>query len=200
MTKEKKEKIVKSEQNKELKKPVVKKNIALKKTKDEINVADQTSSSKQEIITTEVVKTKTKEVLKLKKNSLSTFNSTGKRKRAIAKASIFFTDKKDIQIVINNKNINDYFARPLYRNIVQSPLNFLNISSNVDINVDVFGGGLTGHADAIKLAISKSLAKYSEEYRKLLRSSTFLTRDARKVESKKSGLKKARKKEQFSKR
>ena len=130
--------------------------------------------------------------------------STGKRKSSIAR---IFLKTGTGSIIINN--MTDYFkdsTRSL--KILQKPLKVLNINQKIDLKITVKGGGLTGQAEAIRHGISKALIKlhenstdeYKEKLRKTLKTLGFLTRDPRKVERKKVGRRKARKKEQYSKR
>lgn len=125
--------------------------------------------------------------------------ATGHRKRAIAKVSCSKNNAK-LAISVNNLDYKRFFTKLIHQNIVMSPFVLLDIKTGYVVNAEVFGGGKSGQADALKLGISRCLSLLSEEYSKILRKNSFLTRDARIVEPKKAGLKKARKKEQFSKR
>ena len=126
--------------------------------------------------------------------------ATGHRKRAIAKVACKPKGNAKIAISVNDLDYKKFFTKLIHQDTVCAPFVLLGIKTGYVVNAEVFGGGKTGQADATKLAISRCLALLSEEYAKLLRKANFLTRDARKVEPKKAGLKKARKKEQFSKR
>jgi small subunit ribosomal protein S9 len=150
------------------------------------------------------IKNKSQELNAAEQLNLSDFTlSTGKRKSSIAKVWLARkpANKKESIFIINNKAANEYLKRnSLYSNVLES-INYLNLNlSEFNIVVDVIGGGVSSQSDAIKAGISKSFAELNEDYRLILRASTFLTRDTRRVESKKPGLRKARKKEQFSKR
>lgn len=125
--------------------------------------------------------------------------ATGRRKSSAARVFCQKTEDK-INITINDKGIKEYFSIPFYNNAVIAALSYLNIDSGYRFYVTVKGGGITGQVDAIKLGIAKCLALVNEEYKLILRKNGFLTRDSRAVESKKAGYRKARKKEQFSKR
>ena len=125
--------------------------------------------------------------------------ATGRRKRAIAKVSCKEKTGK-LAISVNDLDYKQFFTKAIHQDVVFSPFALLGIKTGYVVNAEVFGGGKTGQADALKLGLSRCLALLSEEYAQLLRKKSFLTRDARKVEPKKAGLKKARKKEQFSKR
>ena len=101
---------------------------------------------------------------------------------------------------INGRPLDDYFPRPAHRVRVEDPLRVADSDGVFDIQVRVMGGGLTGQADAIRLGLARALAVHDEDARAPLRQSGMLTRDARKVERKKPGRPKARKRFQFSKR
>ena len=126
--------------------------------------------------------------------------ATGHRKRAIAKVACREKSNAKISISVNDLDYKKFFTKLIHQDLVYAPFALLGIKAGYVVNAEVFGGGKTGQADAMKLAISRCLSLLSEEYAKVLRKASFLTRDARKVEPKKAGLKKARKKEQFSKR
>ena len=125
--------------------------------------------------------------------------ATGHRKRAIAKVACKTHDGK-LSISVNSFDYKKFFTKLIHQETVCAPFVLLGIKTGYVVNAEVFGGGKTGQADALKLGLSRCLALLSDEYAKVLRKNSFLTRDARKVEPKKAGLKKARKREQFSKR
>lgn len=125
------------------------------------------------------------------------YYGTGRRKSSVAR--VFLTPGSG-KIIINNKSIEDYFGRDTSRMVVRQPFEKLDIVGQWDVNCTVIGGGNTGQAGAIRLGISRALLESDEELRKPLRAEGFLTRDARKVERKKVGLRKARRAVQFSKR
>ena len=133
-------------------------------------------------------------IVKKQKNNLY---ATGKRKNSIAKVWLIPNGKGEIKV--NKKDLNKYFSRPLLNMIIKKPFEIIN-NNNFNVNVSVKGGGLSGQADAIKLAISKALVNYDLKFRVALKKEGFLTRDSRVVERKKYGRKKARKSFQFSKR
>ena len=126
-----------------------------------------------------------------------TYYSTGRRKSSTAR--VYMTAGSG-NIVINNRTIEDYFGRETSRMVVRQPLELTQHAGTFDIKVNVNGGGNTGQAGAIRHGITRALMKYDEELRKDLRQAGFVTRDARKVERKKVGLHKARKRPQYSKR
>lgn len=125
------------------------------------------------------------------------YYGTGRRKSSVAR--VFLTPGSG-KIVINDKTIEQYFGRDTSRMIVVQPFEKLDIKDQWDVKCTVLGGGNTGQAGAIRLGISRALLESDEELRKPLRAEGFLTRDARKVERKKVGLRKARRAVQFSKR
>ena len=126
-----------------------------------------------------------------------TYNGTGRRKSSVARV-IMASGSGEIKI--NNKSLDDYFGRETTRMIVRQPLELLDILSKFDIRVNVHGGGNTGQAGAIRHGITRALLDYDETLRPELRVAGFVTRDARRVERKKIGFHKARKRPQFSKR
>lgn len=101
---------------------------------------------------------------------------------------------------INGRPLVEYFPRLLHQARIEGPLKAVEVEGTFDIQVRVNGGGLTGQADAIRLGVARALVEHDEEFRSPLRTQGFLTRDARKVERKKPGRPKARKRFQFSKR
>ena len=127
----------------------------------------------------------------------TSFNGTGRRKNSIARVRLVNGDGK---ITINNTDLNEYFGVETLKVIVKQPLVATNTLDKYDVIVKVTGGGISGQAGAIRHGISRALLEANSEYRPILKSNGFLTRDARMKERKKYGLKKARKAPQFSKR
>jgi len=123
--------------------------------------------------------------------------ATGKRKDAVARVWIKPGSGK---IVVNERTLETYFARPVLRMIMQQPLLVANRVGQYDIVVDVAGGGRSGQAGAVRHGLSKALTYYEPDLRPALKKVGFLTRDSRVVERKKYGRKKARRSFQFSKR
>ena len=123
--------------------------------------------------------------------------ATGKRKNSVARV---WLKKGDGKISINGKSIENYFSRPVLQMIVNQPIEIIQGIGNYEIKATVKGGGLSGQAGAIRHGISKALTYYDIGYRPVLKKVGFLTRDSRVVERKKSGLAKARRSYQFSKR
>ena len=121
----------------------------------------------------------------------------GRRKTAVAR--VYLSEGKG-NITINKRELDNYFTTSTLRYKVQQPLVLTENAEAFDIKVNVFGGGVTGQAEAIRLAISRALCEIDAENRAVLKPEGLLTRDPRMVERKKFGQKKARKKFQFSKR
>ena len=133
---------------------------------------------------------------KAKKDKIM-FYGTGRRKSSIARVRLV---EGTGVITINGKNIDEYLGTDTLKVIVRQPLTATNTVDKFDVICKVQGGGFTGQAGAIRLGIARALLEANAEYRPTLKSAGFLTRDARKKERKKYGLKKARKAPQFSKR
>ena len=125
------------------------------------------------------------------------FNAVGRRKAAVARVRLVPGDGK---IIINKRDIDDYFGLETLKMTVRQPLNLTNVGGSFDVMVNVRGGGLTGQAGAIRHGISRALCKANPELRGELKKAGFLTRDPRMKERKKYGLKAARRAPQFSKR
>ncbi|MFV2031964.1 MAG: 30S ribosomal protein S9 [Gammaproteobacteria bacterium] len=125
------------------------------------------------------------------------YYGTGRRKSSSARV---YLRSGGGAITVNNRSIDDYFGRETSRMVVRQPLQTVNMIDKFDIMVKVSGGGPSGQAGAIRLGITRALLKYDETYRESLREEGFVTRDARTVERKKVGLRKARRGVQFSKR
>ncbi len=122
---------------------------------------------------------------------------TGRRKTSAAR--VFITPGSG-NILVNNSPLDQYFGRETARMIVRQPLEVAEVTDKVDVKVTVRGGGNSGQAGAIRHGIARALVEQDENLRVPLRRAGFLTRDAREVERKKVGLRKARKRPQFSKR
>lgn len=129
--------------------------------------------------------------------SMEVFNAVGRRKSAVAR--VYLKPGKGA-ITINKRPLEEYFPLPISQFIVKQPLTVLEIAENFDININLFGGGITGQAEAARLGISRALCDFDAEHRPLLKKQGFLTRDARVVERKKPGQPGARAQFQFSKR
>ena len=122
---------------------------------------------------------------------------TGRRKSSVARVFIKTGQGK---IVVNGKPVDEYFARETGRMIVRQPLVLTNHDSTFDIMVNVFGGGESGQAGAVRHGITRALMDYDATLKPVLSKAGLVTRDAREVERKKVGLHKARRRKQFSKR
>ena len=122
---------------------------------------------------------------------------TGRRKTAAARV---FLKPGSGKITVNDRPLDEFFGRETGRMIVRQPLELVQLGNKFDITVSVSGGGITGQAGAIRHGITRALIEYDGELRKALRVAGFVTRDAREVERKKVGLRKARKRPQYSKR
>ncbi len=128
---------------------------------------------------------------------MSQYYGTGRRKSA--KARVYMTPGEG-SIRVNNRGLDEYFGRQTARMIVRQPLELVEMVDKFDLNVTVRGGGGFGQAGAIRHGITRALIEYDETLRPTLRKAGFVTRDARTVERKKVGLRKARKRPQISKR
>ncbi|MBK6957590.1 MAG: 30S ribosomal protein S9 [Nitrosomonas sp.] len=122
---------------------------------------------------------------------------TGRRKSAVAR--VFIKPGKG-EIIINNKPIDDFFSRKTGRMIVRQPLELTNNTTSFDIMVNIHGGGESGQAGAVRHGITRALIDYDATLKPVLSKAGLVTRDAREVERKKVGLRKARRRKQFSKR
>lgn len=129
--------------------------------------------------------------------SATTYYGTGRRKTSSARVHLTPGSGK---ITINERSIDEFFGRETGRMIVRQPLELVEMANRFDVNVSVEGGGITGQAGAIRHGITRALLQYDETLRRPLRTAGFVTRDAREVERKKVGRRKARRGTQFSKR
>jgi len=125
------------------------------------------------------------------------YYATGRRKTSSARV---FLSTGAGEIKVNGKPLDVFFGRKTAQMIVRQPLELVDMMNNVDLNVTVAGGGISGQAGAIRHGITRALISYDETLRSPLRKAGFVTRDAREVERKKVGLRKARRATQFSKR
>ena len=128
---------------------------------------------------------------------METINALGRRKSAVAR--IYMTEGTG-KIIINKRDLTDYFPSPILQYVVKQPLALLDVAEKYDIKVNLCGGGFTGQSQALRLAIARALVKVNAEDKKALRAEGFMTRDPRAVERKKPGRPKARRRFQFSKR
>ena len=142
------------------------------------------------------IHTKDKNLKKLNYN-MDIINTVGRRKTSVAR--LYMRPGKG-SFMINGKKLDEYFASELLQLIVEQPLKLVDASSGFDFKVNIYGGGLKGQAEAIRLAVSRALVKNDEETRAILKKEGFLTRDPRMVERKKYGRRKARRAFQWVKR
>ena len=131
-----------------------------------------------------------------KKNNVN-YLGTGRRKSSVAR--VYMTAGTGV-ITVNGKTLDQYLPQEVLRMVVKSPLVITNTEGQFDVNINVYGGGLTGQAGAMRHGIARALLEVGEDYRPVLKSAGFLTRDSRAKERKKYGLKGARRSPQFSKR
>lgn len=123
--------------------------------------------------------------------------TVGRRKTAVARVTLI---PGKGEWAVNTRELSEYFPRRTHQQRVEEPLIAADLHGQFDVRVRVRGGGQTGQADAVRMGLARALVEHDEDLRSLMRSGGFLTRDARKVERKKPGRPKARKRFQFSKR
>ena len=128
---------------------------------------------------------------------MDVIHKIGRRKTAVAR--VYVSEGKG-NITVNKRDLNSYFTTAALQYKVRQPFALIDNEGSLDVKVNVYGGGITGQAEAIRLAISKAMCEIDSENRLTLKPEGLLTRDPRMVERKKFGQKKARKKFQFSKR
>ncbi|QIZ77874.1 30S ribosomal protein S9 [Ferrimonas lipolytica] len=128
---------------------------------------------------------------------MTQYYGTGRRKTSTARV---FIKQGSGEITVNKRTLEQFFGRETARMVVRQPLELVEMMGKLDIYVTVAGGGITGQSGAIRHGITRALMQYDETLRPALREAGFVTRDAREVERKKVGLRKARRKPQFSKR
>ncbi len=128
---------------------------------------------------------------------MEVINALGRRKSAVARV---FVSEGSGKIIINKKDLTEYFPSSIMQYVVKQPLNKLGVAEKYDVKVNLVGGGFTGQSQALRLAIARALVKINPEDKSALRSEGFMTRDPRAVERKKPGRPKARRRFQFSKR
>ena len=128
---------------------------------------------------------------------MDVINTSGRRKDAVAR--LYLSEGKG-NFTINKRDYTDYFPTGTLQYKINQPFEITETAGKYDVKVNVFGGGITGQAEAVRLAISKALIEIDPDYKPALKAEGLTTRDPRMVERKKFGRKKARKKEQFSKR
>ena len=125
------------------------------------------------------------------------FSRTGKRKTAVARVRLL---PGNGAVTVNNRSLEDYFGRPTSRMIVEQPLVLTETKGRYDVKVNVQGGGISAQASAIRHGVTRALIEANPDFRPVLKKAGYITRDPRKVERKKYGRHKARKRPQYSKR
>ena len=125
------------------------------------------------------------------------YRGTGRRKSSVARVLI---QSGQGRVMVNGREVENYFPVEIIRQQALLPLSETQLSGRIDVRVNVFGGGISGQAGALRHGLARALLAYDSGLRPALKAAGFLTRDARKVERKKAGLKKARRAPQFSKR
>jgi small subunit ribosomal protein S9 len=149
----------------------------------------------------EEVKNKEEKKTKSSKKDEKYFYSVGRRKRSVAQVRLYPNDKAtENDVVVNGKEMKEYFPVLSLQSNFMGPLRESGMTGKFKVSVVVRGGGVTGQVEASRLGIARALVDFDEELKAVLKSHGFLTRDSRKVERKKPGLKKARRAPQFSKR
>ena len=128
---------------------------------------------------------------------MEVIHKIGRRKTSVAR--VYMSEGKG-NIMVNKKSYSDFFDTAILQYKIQQPFSLTETKDKFDLSVTVKGGGVNGQAEAIRLAISRALVEFNEEFKPVLKSEGLMTRDSRMVERKKFGQKKARKKFQFSKR
>jgi small subunit ribosomal protein S9 len=128
---------------------------------------------------------------------MEVINALGRRKAAVAR--VYLSEGKG-NFTVNNREVNEFFPTETLQYVAKQPLNLLEVVGKFDVKVNIYGGGIKGQAEALRLGLSRALIEVNPESRDALKKAGFLTRDSRVVERKKPGQPKARKKFQFSKR
>jgi len=128
---------------------------------------------------------------------MEVINALGRRKAAVAR--VYLSDGKG-KITVNDRELESFFPTKPLQYIVKQPLELVDVAAKYDVKINIFGGGIKGQAEAVRLGISRALIDLNPEFRDALKKAGFLTRDSRTVERKKPGQPKARKRFQFSKR
>jgi small subunit ribosomal protein S9 len=182
---------------------VVKPKAVKPKAEKVVKVVKVAKEVKVEKIEKEVKVEKVEKVVKpvAKKAAGKYFYAVGRRKTSVAQVRLFENDKaQDTDIIINDKKMNDYFPTISLQNNLLQPLKAVGMHGKFTMTVLVRGGGVTGQVEATRLGISRALVEFDANFKKTLKDLGLMTRDAREVERKKAGLKKARKAPQWAKR
>ncbi len=178
--------------------------MAVKKTAEKTTTSKVKKTAPKKTVEKPVAAKALKEIApKVEKKSADEvyFYGVGRRKASVAQVRLYAYDKAtDSDFVINKKKLKDYFPVANLQNTFLAPLKAVGLYGKMRATVLVRGGGVTGQVEAVRLGISRALVKYDETFKKTLKELGFMTRDAREVERKKPGLKKARKSPQWAKR
>lgn len=188
--------MVKAKESKKVKKTV--KKAPARKKAAKVKVVE-TKEEKKIVAKPEIIKEKAS-LPKEESEKRKYFYALGRRKTSIAQVRIYPLSGKEGSLKVNGKDLAEYLTIKRFQTAALSPLTSLGLEGKLDISVKAFGGGISGQADAIKLGLARALVVKDESLRKALKDNGFLTRDSRKVERKKPGLKKARKSPQWAKR
>ncbi len=166
-----------------------------------VKKAVKTIAKKTKKVAPEVVEKEAKVKVEKKSADEIYFYGVGRRKSSVAQVRLYAYDKAtDSDLIVNKKKLKDYFPGVNLQNTFIAPLKAVGLYGKVRATVLVRGGGVTGQVEAVRLGISRALVKYDETFKKALKDLGYMTRDAREVERKKPGLKKARKAPQWAKR
>lgn len=172
--------------------------MATKKTVKKSESKKRKPKSEKVVVSPEELIVPKKEVKEVK-SSEKYFYAVGRRKTSVAQVKLFVSKEKESSVEINKKDSDKYFNLSRYQSTVKAPLAVAG-DRKFFILAHVIGGGIMGQAEAVRLGIARALVKFDEEFKKPLKDLGFLTRDARVVERKKPGLKKARRSPQWAKR
>ncbi|MDX9913772.1 MAG: 30S ribosomal protein S9 [Candidatus Moranbacteria bacterium] len=154
----------------------------------------------KEVKETKVKKTAEKKVTKTSKKG-KYFYAVGRRKTSVAQVRIFPSDKVgEEDYIVNNRDMKEYFSGTIMQATFVSPFKETGLVDKFKVSVIVRGGGISSQVEAVRLGVARALIKFDETLRPVLKANGFLTRDSRKVERKKPGLKKARRAPQWAKR
>ena len=128
------------------------------------------------------------------------YYAVGRRKSSVSQVRLYLTDSGNKTVIVNDKDISDYFTISRHSEMVKAPLVAAGLEEKFDVSIKSSGGGIMGQAEAAKLGVARALVVYDEGLRKAMKGAGFLTRDARVVERKKPGKRKARRSPQWAKR
>ena len=175
---------------------------AVKKTVKKKEAEKAAPKAPKVVIETPVKAEKTEKVEKIAKNiTQKYFSAVGRRKTSVAQVRLFENENAaESDLMINGKKMKEYFPVALQQNNILSPFKAIGMNGKFRMTAIVRGGGVSGQVEAVRLGVARALVEFDETLKKTLKNLGLLTRDSRKVERKKAGLKKARKSPQWSKR